>query len=350
MTAADPSATMLATDFFADLDKGDPAPSWLTVSVGEAWDLALPIEMTLIGVSENASFLLRRDGVPFAVLRLNRPGYLAGSGAVLSETAWVRAIAEDTDVAVPAPLAGADGETVQTLVLEGGRESTGVLSPFVPGTMLEDRADQERWFGRIGTATAQLHEHARGWKRPAGFSRHDWALEHMIGADARWGRWRDQYLLERDRALLARAEAAALSVLGDGPARTPDTWGLIHADIRPSNVIVEGDAMTVIDFDDCGDSWFLYDFASALTWMDHLPTAAGMAQDWIAGYREVRPTFSAADAEVAVALDMVRCLTMLGWCTTHRADALPPTLADGVVPAALTVAERYLSSPTWLLD
>jgi len=41
---------------------------------------------------------------------------------------------------------------------------------------------------------------------------------------------------------------------------------------------------------------------------------------------------------------------MLGWSTTHRADALPPELQGRIVPAAITVAERFLTSPTWLTD
>ncbi len=42
-------------------------------------------------------------------------------------------------------------------------------------------------------------------------------------------------------------------------------WGLIHADLRPSNIMIDGADLTVIDFDDCGFTWFLDDFASALT-------------------------------------------------------------------------------------
>lgn len=350
----DPSP-VLATAFFGELAKGDPAPAWLDATVAARWNLGADVRLSLIGVSENASFLIRSRDQPVAVLRLNRPGYLAGSEAVRSEAAWVAAIARDTEVSVAAPMLGRDGEAVQGLrdpeaANHGIADYTGLVSPFVAGTMLEDLRDHAQWFARIGRDTAALHEHARTWRPAEGFARHDWELRHLLGPEARWGRWQDHTLDAATRGVLERAGTAALGVLEHDVRATPHTWGLIHADIRPSNVIVDGDRMTIIDFDDCGYSWFLYDFASALTWMDHLDTAPDLAQRWVAGYREVRPAFTTADATVACALDMVRCLTMLGWCTTHREDALPPTVRGHVVEAAVTVAEAYLASPTWLLD
>lgn len=109
-----------------------------------------------------------------------------------------------------------------------------------------------------------------------------------------------------------------------------------------------GGGLTVIDFDDCGHTWFQYDFAAALSFLEHTPEAPTMAVEWLAGYTSVRPL--ARDAvELGCALSMVRRLQMLGWTTTHRADALPPDLWSAQVPGTLDVAESYLRNPTWLL-
>jgi Ser/Thr protein kinase RdoA (MazF antagonist) len=105
----------------------------------------------------------------------------------------------------------------------------------------------------------------------------------------------------------------------------------------------------VIDFDDCGFSWLLYDFASALSFIEHEPYAPDIAKSWVAGYRTVRP-LTETDLTHAAALSMIRRLTMLGWTTTHRADALPAELWDAQVPGTVAVAEKYLASPTWLFD
>jgi Ser/Thr protein kinase RdoA (MazF antagonist) len=113
--------------------------------------------------------------------------------------------------------------------------------------------------------------------------------------------------------------------------------------------MIDGGALTVIDFDDCGFSWLLYDFASALSFIEHEAYAPDIAKSWVAGYRTVRP-LTGADLGHAAALSMIRRLTMLGWTTTHRADALPAALWDAQIPGTVAVAERYLASPTWLFD
>ena len=76
------------------LAPGDPAPGWLHEGAVDAW--GYPREataLTLITVSENATFLVRVHGSPAAVLRVARPGYMAGTAAFESEVAWVDAIA-----------------------------------------------------------------------------------------------------------------------------------------------------------------------------------------------------------------------------------------------------------------
>ena len=148
--------------------------------------------------------------------------------------------------------------------------------------------------------------------------------------------------------LLARAQDAALNVLVGAP-RGVGHRGLIHADLRPSNIMVCDEGLAVIDFDDCGFGWYGYDFAAALTFMEHVPFAAEMAHEWLAGYAEVRP-LDVLDVRRACALSMVRRLQMLGWTTTHREDALPPQLWAAQTSGTVEVAERYLRTPGWLVD
>ena len=107
--------------------------------------------------------------------------------------------------------------------------------------------------------------------------------------------------------------------------------------------------LTVIDFDDCGFSYFLYDYAAALSFVEHEPYAPAMAKGWIAGYREIAP-LSEQDIACASALSMIRRLQMVGWTTNHYADALPDGLYDAQVPGTVLCARRYLESPTWLLE
>ena len=368
--SAPPAASLAAFDA---LVPGDPAPGWLRDGVAASWRFGPApggdVTMRLITVSENATFLVSVDGAPAAVVRVARPGYLAGADAFESEVAWVAALAADGVCQVPAALRTGGGTFCAALADEAGTDWWCVAYGYVAGRILEDlfadaepgtgAADPTSYYREIGAINARLHEHALQWAAPEGFARHSWDVPDMLGPTARWGRWEDA-VDGAERELLERAQAAALAIVGQAP-RDPAAWGLVHADLRPSNIMISsagpGQAgpgqveaeLTVIDFDDCGHTWFQYDFAAALSFLEHTPEAPTMALEWLAGYTSVRP-LSRDAVELGCALSMVRRLQMLGWTTTHRADALPPDLWAAQVPGTLAVAESYLRSPTWLLD
>ena len=65
-------------------------------------------------------------------------------------------------------------------------------------------------------------------------------------------------------------------------------FGLVHADIRLANLLVDGDHVRVIDFDDCGFSWFMYDFATTVSFMEDHPRVPELRDAWVEGYRSVR--------------------------------------------------------------
>ena len=113
-------------------------------------------------------------------------------------------------------------------------------------------------------------------------------------------------------------------------------------------VMPDGDRpLTIIDFDDCGFGYFLYDFAAALTFYEHRPEAVDMAAAWLDGYRDVQ-ALTSEDLRAANAFVMLRRLTMLGWATTHRADALPRDLWDENLPGTVDIGSRFLADPVWM--
>lgn len=343
------SETLLATlSVFDNLMKGDSAPSWLTAAVTSAWGHPPATELNLIAVSENATFMIRIAGEPTAVLRVARPGYMTGTAPFESEAAWVGALAA-TGVRVPAAVPTLHDGFVALVPDPDGTVWVCVSYSFAPGAVLEDVADPVPYYRQIGATTARLHLHSRQWQPPAGFERHSWELTDMVGPGCRWGRWEAADLSSAELGLLTRAQDKALSLLADLP-RDAQRWGLIHADLRPSNLLIDtAGQLTVIDFDDSGWSWYLYDYAAAFSFIEHLSDAPTMAREWVAGYREVAP-FTDQDAVYGGALSMVRRLQMLGWTTTHRADALPLVLWEAQVEGTAEVARRFMASPTWLLD
>lgn len=342
------SLTIPTISEFDSLRRGAPAPDWVVDGICSSWVPAtLGVEVVLITVSENVTFRVStRDGRRM-VVRLQRPGYV-DVASVRSELQWIDAITTETDVKTPAPIRGTDGEFTQSLRGPNSAAWTAVAFEFAEGRILEDHDADAKHFTQIGRITAALHQHSRGWRRPPGFMRFNWESNDMVGPTARWGDWRSADLSDADRRMMLEAQRAAQRVL-DITEKSPRTWGLIHADLRPSNIMVDDESLTVIDFDDAGDSWFLYDFASAITFYEHRAEAPAMAANWLLGYSEVCP-LSRAERDVAAALSMMRRLTMLGWATTHRSDALPADLWNENLPGTVEVAARYLDNPLWLVD
>lgn len=335
---------------FNDLTKGSPAPFWLFQGVCGAWGIEPDrAELNLITVSENATFLLLIDDKPEGVVRVSQPGYVGGPEAVASEISWLNALHEINGVRLINPVPTVRGTFVTKIRDSHGVGWMVVSTKYVEGTVLEDLDNPAPFYETIGAWAAKFHEQSRQWKPPFGFRRFHWDICDMVGEAPRWGRWETANLSTPERQICSSALDKALAVMASAP-RNKTTWGLIHADLRPSNIIRGNNAeLTIIDFDDAGYSWYLYDYASSLSFIEHEPYATNLAKSWVRGYESVAGIFSDEDLEIMSALSMIRRLQMLGWTTNHREDALPDGLWAAQAAGSVYCAEQYLDNTRWLL-
>ncbi|GAB3132560.1 phosphotransferase [Tsukamurella serpentis] len=280
-------------------------------------------------VSENATFRVRGADTP-AVLRVHRPGY-QGDAAIDSELAWITALRRDTTVAVVRPLSG--------VLIDPPTGRRAVLFESVPGGPVPESALDSAHFTALGEIAGTFHDHARTWKRPTGFQRFGWDLADMIGRRPRWGSWREGLAVQERhcRAIEPAAQRAAQRI--DAFGRAADRFGLIHGDLRAANLITTGAGFTVIDFDDSGFGWHLFEFAAAASFVETDPRLPDWAHAWVTAYRDHR---SLPEAHAALLADfvLVRRLQLLGWLGTHgHALEADPEFADGTVE----VAGKYLA-------
>ena len=148
---------------------------------------------------------------------------------------------------------------------------------------------------------------------------------------------RQPYLEPADIGIDGRRTGIACS------ARAPhQRFGLAHCDLRLGNLLLVGDDTRVIDFDDCGLSWFLYDLASALTLIDNRPNTGGLVDAWLGGYRS-RRSLEREDLMAMSTLVMLRRFAILAWFGSHAETELARENSEGFAAEMCTMGEAYLS-------
>jgi Ser/Thr protein kinase RdoA (MazF antagonist) len=286
-----------------------------------------PAALHFVHLSENVTFRATdgRDGSPL-VLRLHRPWY-HDIAALRSEHLWTRALVQ-AGIAAPEPLLTQAGESfAQVQIAATGERRWAGLARWVEGELLADVVAREidssanaRHFARIGAIMAAMHDQATCWTPPAGFRRHALDANGLMGPEPFWGPFWDHAIFspaERDM-LLATRDRLHMALTRYG--KSARTFSLIHADLHPRNVLIDGAHAAVIDFDDSGFGWHQYDLAVALVaYQDH-PDFVMFRDACITGYRSVR-TISDADLALLPMFLLIRNMAQMGWY--HQRPEVP---------------------------
>jgi Ser/Thr protein kinase RdoA (MazF antagonist) len=304
--------------------------------------------VTLCNVSENHTYRVQdpATGAGFA-LRVHRPGYRTPQ-EIESELAWIDALRRDLVIDTPEALRAGDGTRVVPVSVPGVGERSVVVFEWLDGVGpdLDDGRAATGQFEVLGAISARMHQHVRHWPLPAGFTRPRWDYEYSIGATGHWGRWQDGLGMGTEELAqleaLDRTIAARLSAYGQDAAR----FGLVHADMRLANLLIDGDAVRVIDFDDCGFSWYMYDFATAVSFMEDHPRVPELRSAWVRGYRSVAELDADGEAELDTFV-MLRRLLLVAWIGSHHTFAPEAAeLGAGFTAGTCALAEGYLSTHT----
>jgi Ser/Thr protein kinase RdoA (MazF antagonist) len=300
----------------------------LATAALERFELAPDSGLALLKHRENTVFRIDEaaSGARW-VLRVHRADYQTRE-SIRSELLWMDALRE-TRLNTPCALAGRDGERVQTVSVPGVPEPRhcSVLS-WLEGEPL-DAAHSSEAYGLLGELHARLHLHSRRWSPPPGFTRQRWDEAGMLGEAPLWGRFQELGALASDqRGLLEQARSRVLERLAHF-GKAGDRFGLIHADFMPDNVLIHDGRASVIDFDDCGFGWHLYDPATLFSFVVSDDAFPGLLDAWTGGYRSVAPLPDEHLAELPTFL-MARGLV------------LARLITDGFVELACDYAESLL--------
>lgn len=254
------------------------------------------------------------------ILRINRPGYHSKK-EIESEIQWIRLLQQEMPFEIAMPIPDVEGHFIQETLYEGiGYYST--LFTYLEGVTPDEQHEQTfpQHFYQLGMMTAKLHNHVeRHHERYETFDRITWDFETLIGPAAKWGKWQEGRGMTAERERLFQRAVQTMSHRMRAFGQEPSRFGLIHSDLRFANLLVENERIQVIDFDDCGFGWYLYDLAAALSFIEHQPYVPQLIESWLRGYRQLRTLSEEEENEIPTFI-LMRRLQLIAWIGSRDND------------------------------
>lgn len=235
--------------------------------------------------------------------------------AILGELTWLKALRREAGLPVPEPLPTQDGRLLTTITIPGVPQGKHVsLMRWVDGhhiARLLSSAQARAW----GELVAQLHLFSASWNPPKDFERPTWDWDGQLGnsvlktsVDELVATMPVQF--QEPFTIVSQRVREVMASFGKGP----DAFGLIHSDMYLENLLFKGDQPRLIDFEDCGFGYWMWDFGvifSQFPWTDEFPR---LRDAFFEGYFRVRSL--PGDQYKYLDLFMAaQCATMVLWAS-----------------------------------
>ncbi len=279
----------------------------------------------LYGGTSNEVYEFTSQGKPY-VLRLNPPDSGIDRDDMESILHYMHYLA-DGGLNVPTPLLSREGRLVEMIPDGEGtwlatvvQKARGVRAETIPFEGWTDRR-----IHLLGSLTGRMHRLSQGYQPPAEIKpRPVWnavsnnfsPLDELPGADAD--------ILQRRQEVLDRLKKLS---------ETPACFGLIHSDLQFANFFIDpvDDLLTLYDFDDCCQGWYMMDIALPLLDMlvlypghDRQAFAARFLEHFLAGYRSECTPDPSTLAELPTFLKLLEIGLYLQ-VAAYAKDAAPDT-------------------------
>jgi len=288
--------------------------------LGHVVDTLLPcyglstVQRTLLQHENNAVYrLVTTVGEQFVVRVANTWG--RSEQEQRSEMQWLQALRRETSLVVPEPVQNLDGDLV-TMIVTHGIVTEGiaparsmeahpcVVLRWVPGEPPQP-GPAPALMERIGAFTAEMHRYSERFAPAAGFVRPRWDWERLFGAHSFLHDENIMTMLpSRQRGVLHAASEQIRRALSC-PGKQALRQGHIHADLHRDNILIYNSEVGVIDFDDCGFGYYLFDIACVLdsfkrrVFADPAEYREGR-EALLRGYARIRPLASDFDEYLGI--------------------------------------------------
>ncbi|SDW98343.1 Ser/Thr protein kinase RdoA involved in Cpx stress response, MazF antagonist [Ruegeria halocynthiae] len=292
---------------------------------------------SLVAARENHVYRIDLGQTAYA-LRLHRVG-LRSDAELRSELQWMAALGEK-GVGVPTPVLSTEGLYLH--LLQGIQID---MLGWLPGRPLGatgsgiDHEDRTGVFHTIGREMARLHKISDDWSPPPGFSRWSWDRPGLLGKTPLWDRfWENPTLTAEDQALFLQFRKVADHKLRHLESKLD--YGLIHADLVRENVMVDSDRVWLIDFDDAGFGFRLFDIVTTLLKNLEEPDCDLLREALLTGYRTERQICT-EHLDLFMAL---RAATYVGWISSRLQEDGSDLRNTRFIETARNLLTRYLDT------
>lgn len=248
--------------------------------------------LTELAAFENFVYEAENDDGELVILRISHSTRRTVD-YTLGEVEFVRYLTA-AGIAVAPPILSESGQFVERIVDDRDPDHYFVATAFqrADGIVFDDAPPLKElyWkpplFRDLGRLFARLHNRAQTYKlsNPR-LKRQEWHEYDVVAID-RFAPPEETLVRERTARIIERLQRLP---------RTPESYGVIHADLHMHNFCFADGKLTAFDFDNCEYAWFVKDIAVLLFYVaraeerEHRRDAvAAFLAPFLEGYRELR--------------------------------------------------------------
>lgn len=201
-----------------------------------------------------------------------------------AEMEFLKAIGENTDIAVQKPMLNHYGDYVSKIIdRHNGTTLNATLLSWIEGqTMDPDSEEIEQLAYKTGIMTAKLHSFSASWQKKV--ARHSYDISKLTKVLDTIEGAIDLGLMNKQQYAAIRSGGEKICEYMKELEAQPHLNGLIHSDLQKSNLIVYEGAVTPIDFCLCGYGSFYMDLGGLYADFGPAPVREALLQ----GYRSIR--------------------------------------------------------------
>lgn len=212
-----------------------------------------------IGQSANTIFKITDQENNHFSLRLHLSqsetleSYWTEQELVRSEMIWLHSLDLDTDLTLPSPIKNIHGDFITNV--------NNINCTFVKWVEGEQKAfistlDDARY---VGEMIGKLHKQASNWNIPDLLERPTFDSSRILQSLEKLKEHANAGLFDTDNIELLQHAGQRVITMMSSLERTSSNWGMIHADLIPSNFVFHGNEARPIDFGACGFGFYLFD-------------------------------------------------------------------------------------------